>query len=110
VLACDVPRIADAVAALLDAVPFDAALPEPGSLADGYVAVDDDGRRQPLLALYRIDSLRERLGAIDPVGASMRLLLDGLDLTDVPVRSTVTADVDTADDARRFGIDPGSAG
>lgn len=100
VLACDLPRVAEAVAVLLATL---SAVSAP-STSDGLVALDDDGRRQPLLALYRADALRKRLAEIDPVGASMRLLLSGLALAEVPVPGDLTADIDTAADALRHGF------
>lgn len=102
VLACDLPRAPEAVAALL------AGGAEDDEHRDGRLAVDSDGRRQPLLALYRTDALRTRLGGLradGPLeGLSLRRLLDGLDLLEVPVPDELCADVDTVDDADRLGV------
>ncbi|VXA97413.1 molybdenum cofactor guanylyltransferase [Frigoribacterium sp. 9N] len=102
VLACDLPRAPEAVAALL------AGGAEDDEHRDGRLAVDSDGRRQPLLALYRTDALRTRLGGLradGPLeGLSLRRLLDGLDLLEVPVPDALCADVDTVADADRLGV------
>lgn len=112
VLACDMPEADVAVRTLLDA-PADA----PGGdqpVTDGFIAVDATFIRQPLAALYRTDALRraaddlagQRAGgrATGLAGKSVRALLRGLRLTDVPVVPGSTDDVDTWDDAARFGI------
>jgi molybdopterin-guanine dinucleotide biosynthesis protein A len=102
VLACDLPRAPQAVAALLEAAPV------PDAWRDGVLAVDDDGRRQPLLAFYRTVSLSGRLSVLASAGPlaglSLRRLLEGLDLVEVPVASELCADVDTAEDAIRLGV------
>ncbi len=103
VLACDLVRPAEAVAVLRRAV-------DPASVGradapgpDGWIAVDDDGRRQPLLALYRSAALRSAVAALGTVeGASLRRLTGPLDLVEVPVPSALCADVDTPDDAERL--------
>ncbi|WP_199721636.1 molybdenum cofactor guanylyltransferase [Cellulomonas rhizosphaerae] len=92
VLGCDVPRGAEAVPALLAAV----------GEADGARLVAD-GRPQHLVAAYRRSILAgalERLG--DPAGASMRSLVAGLDLVDVPDVGDLGADADTWSDVRRL--------
>jgi molybdopterin-guanine dinucleotide biosynthesis protein A len=72
---------------------------------DGAIAVDDDGRRQPLLAVYRLSALRRLLAtAGDTDGLSLRRLLDPLALAEVHVASAVLADVDTAEAAAQNGI------
>lgn len=95
VLACDIPRAASAVLELLDALPAD---------ADGVVAVDERGRRQHLLAVYRTSALSAAIGERDLVGASMRDLTTDLDLREVPVPEGSAADVDTWDDAAALGV------
>lgn len=98
VLACDMPFAARAVDALV------AALPGLGS-ADGLIAVDAEGRPQPLAALYRTATLRAAAhtgGGLE--GASMTRLIEGLRLIEVPVPAGSTDDVDTWEDAARFGI------
>ena len=97
VLACDMPRVADATAPLLHSF-------STLTRADGCIAVDDDGRRQPLLAIYRAAALREALSGFDPVDASMRRLLAGLRLVEVTVPSELVDDVDTPADVRRLGV------
>ncbi|WP_367649154.1 molybdenum cofactor guanylyltransferase [Aeromicrobium stalagmiti] len=95
VLAADVPRAAEAVPALL--------VHAAGSDADGVVARSSDGRRQPLLAVYRSASLRAALEEHVPltdlgVGQVTRSLhLDELDLPD-----DVLADIDSPADLARL--------
>ncbi len=102
VLACDLVRPEEAVARLLATAtaPADADAAHSGAPRDGLIAVDDDGRRQPLLALYRTASLRAVLDAIRPLDdLPMRRLLDHLDLVEVHLASELCADVDSPDDA-----------
>jgi hypothetical protein len=107
VLAVDVPRAAQAVPGLVAAVGG-----EPD--ADGAHLVAD-GRAQWLVGMYRAAALRERLAAIAVEhagvpgrGASVRRLLAGLRLLDVPDPGSLSADVDTWDDAEHLGVRPGS--
>ena len=92
VLACDLPLAAAVVPDLLAAHAGDDA-------ADGSVLVDQDGRRQPLLASYRRSSLQaavarlEASGGVD--GASMRKLVDRMTLVEVPDPSGAARDGDT---------------
>lgn len=99
VLACDVPNSALAVAALLAAQSGD---------RDGVIAIDDAGRRQPLLGLYRLGPLavavRTRGSGIR--GLSVRDLLSPLDLAEVRVPEGSTDDIDTWADAAVFGLLP----
>lgn len=102
VLACDLVHPREAVDLLLVT-----AAEEERDDPDGFVAVDDDGRRQPLLALYRSTSLHAAVrAAIEDgpglVDLSLRRLLAPLDLVEVPVPSALCADVDTPDDAERL--------
>jgi molybdopterin-guanine dinucleotide biosynthesis protein A len=98
VLAADQPNVGAAVRRLLAA---------PVS-ADGVLAVDSGGRRQYLLGRYRTAALRERVAdrrrAGSLTGASLRSLVDGLDLGEVVLGDDLCSDVDTEEDARRFGI------
>lgn len=95
VLACDLVRPERAVDALLRAADDTADV-------DGFVAVDEDGRRQPLLALYRSSALRDAVRALgDPVDAAVRRLTAGLRLVEVPLSDGLCADVDEPADAAR---------
>ncbi len=95
VLACDLVRPERAVDALLRAADDTADV-------DGFVAVDEDGRRQPLLALYRSSALREAVQALgDPTDAAVRRLTAGLRLVEVPLSDGLCADVDEPADAAR---------
>ena len=92
VLACDMPDIRSALPALLA-----------GLGRDGAIAVDR-GHRQQLAVVVRTSALVAALAALPTVvGASMRALLDGLDLVAVAVPDASTDDIDTWDDAARFG-------
>jgi molybdopterin-guanine dinucleotide biosynthesis protein A len=92
VLACDVPLAAEAVPALLVAA-------RRAPAADVAWAVDAEGRGQPLLALYRRDSLvaaLERRRADGGVrDCSVRRLVAGLSVAPVEAAADATADVDT---------------
>jgi len=96
VLACDVPRSGEALPSLLAAASAGG--------ADGWVAVDEDGRRQTLLAVYTRRTLHRRLQALAPLdGTALRVVLDGLDLAEVQVPPAATRDIDTWDDAQELG-------
>ncbi len=75
VLACDLPRVSEAVRALL-------AAPETG---DGACLADASGRPQWLTGLYRTDALRAAAATIADAGrnSSVRSLLGGLAITAV---------------------------
>ena len=90
VLACDLPRVADAVRALLEA-------PEE---ADGVCLADASGRWQWLTGLYRTDALRAAAATIPDAGrnAPVRGLLGGLAITAVAASDDVAFDIDTWDD------------
>jgi molybdopterin-guanine dinucleotide biosynthesis protein A len=92
VIACDMPGIARALSALLD-----------GFAADGAIAVDR-GRRQHLAIVVRTAALTSAISQLPTVvDASMRALLGTLDLVEVVVPEGSTDDIDTWDDAARFG-------
>jgi len=92
VLACDMPEISSALPLLLTAF-----------AGDGVIAVDR-GRRQQLAVVVRTSALTTALAALPTVtDASMREVLAGLDLTEVAVPDGSTNDIDTWDDAARFG-------
>lgn len=124
VLACDVPRVAGAVPLLVGAVLGpggpDATGPSP-RVRDGAVLVDDDGRDQLLVGLYRraaLDAAVARLGAVEGAagggggirGASVRALAGGLDLVRVVDVEHHGVDVDTWDDVAAFGAKGPAAG
>jgi molybdopterin-guanine dinucleotide biosynthesis protein A len=91
VLAVDMPRVTPTTfARLLGVVDRDADL-------DGAVLVDADGRRQPLAAVYRASALDGARPARpeDEPGLSVRSLVAGLRLAEVPGEGAETCDVDT---------------
>lgn len=70
--------------------------------ADGTIVLDGGGREQWLAGVYRVESLRSALEALgDPVDASMRRLLGGLDLARITVPVDDAADIDTWEDYER---------
>lgn len=90
VLAADLPFVdAGTVRRLLD--------PANGR-GGGAVLVDDQGRRQHLCAAFRTELLRERAAGRSWSGASMRTLLAGLCLVDVPAIGDEARDVDVPSD------------
>ena len=95
VLACDVPRAGAALPALLAGASVDG--------VDGARLVGVDGRPQLLVAVYRASALAAALGRMPTVrGASMRALLTGLTLVDVPDTDESAADADTWPDVERL--------
>ena len=95
VLACDMPGIDRALPALLA-----------GFAGDGVIATDR-GRRQQLALVVAPDSLARALASLPTaVDVAMRTLLPGLALTEVAVPDGSTDDIDTWDDAARFGAVP----
>lgn len=98
ILAADLPEVELAVPELLGAV-------EASDGADGVLAADDEGRRQPLLAAYRTVALRDALRSLPTVaGTSMRALLHPLALSVVVLGDRLCADVDTPADVLRHGL------
>jgi molybdenum cofactor guanylyltransferase len=94
-LAVDLPRLPEALPALL------AAAPGP----DGVVVADADRRPQWLLGRYRAAALRDAAVALgDPADRPLRALLAGLDCARVRLPSGLEADVDTVADAARAGV------
>ncbi|GAA1739398.1 molybdenum cofactor guanylyltransferase [Microbacterium paludicola] len=77
-------------------------LAESASAARPALAVDPDGRAQPLCAAWDEAALRERLATIgDPVNRPLRLLLgESLAPVHMPVLAPELLDVDTPDDLR----------
>jgi molybdopterin-guanine dinucleotide biosynthesis protein A len=92
VIACDMPHIDAALPVLLA-----------GFERGGVIAVDG-GRRQHLAIVVAPDALQSAIEALPTVvDASMRALLGTLDLIEVVVPEGSTDDIDTWDDAARFG-------
>lgn len=65
---------------------------------DGGVLIDAEGRRQHLSIAVRTGLLRERAAGRDWADESMRTLLAGLPLTEVPARGAESSDVDVPGD------------
>lgn len=106
VLGGDMPFVtADALRLLVAATPGGVAL-----------AVDPEGRDQPLCAAWDESVLRARITAIgEPRDRPLRILLEGVaDAIRIPLPVDVLADVDTPEDLRRLtgradrGQSPGS--
>jgi hypothetical protein len=77
----------------------------PALLAAPDVIAIDRGRAQHLAILVSTESLRAGVAALPTVtGASMRDLLGNVAVTPAIVPAGSTDDVDTWDDAARFGI------
>lgn len=100
ILACDMPRAGDVVQRLLEALRAQA----PAS--DGVIAVDAEGARQPLAAVYATSALAAAVAAHSGSleGLSMRRLIAGMRLASVAIAGGETDDVDTWEDARRLGV------
>jgi molybdopterin-guanine dinucleotide biosynthesis protein A len=91
VLAGDLVDPAPAVPALLAALADDAH-------ADAAVVIDAGGRRQPLLAAFRVTPLRGCVVGVDPDGRAAGELLDGLRVVEVADPGAWSRDVDSPDD------------
>jgi len=65
---------------------------------EASVTVDADGRRQPLLAAYRVEPLLAGIAGVDPYGRAAYALLDGLRVVDVADDGAHARDVDTTAD------------
>ena len=96
VIAADMPRVAGAVAMLLEAVDED---------HDGVIAIDSSGIRQQLLAVYRTSALRQAVAAADSTNAAMRSITGTLRLRELVIPDELCADVDTPIDAIENGIE-----
>lgn len=70
--------------------------------ADGAVLVDDQGRRQWLIGVWRTERLRAAIPA-EPHGAALRRVLGPLAIVDVPAAPGESADIDTPGDLDRLG-------
>ncbi|MDO5617832.1 molybdenum cofactor guanylyltransferase [Kocuria sp.] len=97
-LACDMPRVGQAITALLGAA--QEAQPD----VRGIVVVDD-GRLQPLAAIYRSAALLETVTDQPSVNRSVRSLVGTLWDRQLTLTGA-TDDVDTWDDVERFGLRP----
>lgn len=111
VLACDMPFASAALAAVLDAAAHAAATTADERRVDGWVALDETGRTQQLLAVYRVASLEGQITRLraarqwhDLAGLPVRHLIAGLELQPVTVPPGGAADVDTWEDAERLGV------
>ncbi|MEL4318051.1 NTP transferase domain-containing protein [Leifsonia sp. YIM 134122] len=111
VIAVDLPRIEEAVVALLTAVSRtaagDAAATTHSALSgDGVIGIDAAGFRQPLLAAYEAEALETAVSAhADSLdGSSLRRLIRDLDLREISLPDGVTADIDTPEDAAYHDI------
>jgi molybdopterin-guanine dinucleotide biosynthesis protein A len=102
VLACDMPLAAAAVPVLLQEL---AGREE----TEGAMSISGDGRKQPLLGIYRVSALQREVQAAAEQGglanAAVFRLLARLDLLAVPVPTGSTDDVDTWEDAAALGVD-----
>lgn len=102
VVAADLPQPAGAVTALLEA-----ASAEPD--CEGILGEDGDGRAQPLLSLLRRGPLASALDALARDGGlanrPMKHLVARLGLLPLRLPPGSSADVDTWDAARRWGIE-----
>lgn len=93
VIACDMPGVTAALPLLIA-----------GFTGEGAIGVDR-GRRQHLLFVAEPTALAAAVDRLPTVAdASMRALLGTLDLVEVVVPEGSTDDIDTWDDAARFGI------
>lgn len=97
-LACDMPRVSQVIGALLTAAQ------EAGGATRGIVVVDD-GRLQPLAAIYRTAHLLQTVADQPSVNRSVRSLVGTLWDRQLTLTG-VTDDVDTWDDVERFGLRP----
>jgi len=91
VLAGDLVDPAPAIPALLEAL---GAAPH----ADATVVLDAEGRRQPLLAAFRVLPLRGCVSGVDTDGRAASELFDGLHVIEVHDPAAWSRDIDTPDD------------
>ena len=95
-LASDLPGAEAGVATLLQY--------EPLADDEGVCLLDGDRRMQWLLGCYRTDVLGQRLTAQgDPPLTSLYRLLEPLQLVGLPAKEHVIDDIDTPEDAARWG-------
>lgn len=105
ILACDMPKVDQAVAALQTALAEES--PGPAG-TEGVMSASPDGRRQPLAGFYSTAALQravaEKARSGGLAGASVFALLARLDVRTVTVPAGATDDVDTWDDATALGV------
>ncbi len=98
VLACDMPLV---TAALMHQLAARLSTADPRD--DGVLALDENGRRQPLAAVYRTAALRQAVAALASTrGAAVRDLLTGLHLVEAATPAGSTLDCDTWDSVAAF--------
>ncbi|TFD92699.1 molybdopterin-guanine dinucleotide biosynthesis protein [Cryobacterium lactosi] len=71
---------------------------------DGLIGVDSDGRRQPLLAVYRRAALLASARLHPADNLPVKSLIGSLNLVQLRLPDALTDDVDTPADAARLGI------
>jgi molybdopterin-guanine dinucleotide biosynthesis protein A len=91
VLAADVPFAATAVPRLVDAIMA-------RSDVSAAMTVDHAGRRQPLLAIYRTETLRRAVDGDRWIGRSMRALTGALSVLPVAAIGVEALDCDTPEE------------
>ncbi len=105
ILACDMPKANQAVAALQAALARES---RNATESEGVMAVSPDGRKQPLAGFYSTAALERAVGEMEKggglTGASVFALLARLDVRAVTVPAGATDDVDTWDDATALGV------
>ena len=96
-LACDLPRVSEAVARLAADLPL---LPAD---SDGICLGDASSRPQWLTGIYRTESLRKAAASLPDRGrnAAVRALVHDLAVTVVVVSGDLTDDIDTWEDLER---------
>lgn len=109
ILAGDLARPEQAVAALTRNVPAELAARQPAT--DGLVLVEDGGWPQLLVGRYRVGALRKAVAAAPYLAnMSVRRLMRPLGLQTLSVKDAVTRDVDTPSDYQKvFGQLPSSS-
>jgi molybdopterin-guanine dinucleotide biosynthesis protein A len=104
VLAGDLVRADTAVPFLLAELDRLAAGTRTHRPVDGLISVDADGRRQPLLAVYRREALAAAARLRPADNLSVTSLIGGLNLVELRLPDALGDDVDTPADAARLGI------
>ncbi|GAA1731870.1 molybdenum cofactor guanylyltransferase [Brachybacterium phenoliresistens] len=102
VLACDLPGAAELAGPLLAARGAPQLRERPGGAPEGVIAARPDGRREMLAILVSRTALEEELRRGGDRDRSVRSVLAGLDLAEVPVPARATEDVDTWEQHARW--------